>query len=289
MSQCMAAFMLLAAYSCQSDDKPEATASGKPIEIEVSIGPSTRIAYSGNAAQFTDGDRITLLSVAQGGIPSLSAGSATRQSSYTLSGDVWSSSPVMTWGDDVSVFDFYGVYPALSATDDLNDMSLKANLNDNDFMLASQLGLKYSDGKVSLGFSHAMAKLVVKIVKTGNEVSNPEGLTVKVANAKTHYSVSLPDLSVTASGTTSELAMTKQEGTMTYTALLPPQDGVTTIVVNDGTNNYKWTSASPLTLAKSKVTTVSLSVGEGPMTIGTVSVTDWTDSPINPDYPEIEG
>ena len=277
----MSALMLLTVSSCQSDDKATGDANGHLVDIEASIGTATRVTYNGNAAEFADGDCLTLLRLPKDGTPDLGSNSTNEQALFTLANGKWSSSPLLYWYDEQTEYDFYAIYPALTPSDDINDMSLKGNVVSDDIMFANKKNHSYSDGKVSLAFSHAMAKLVVNLNNIANEVNNPDNLTVTVKNAQTHYSMSISDMTISAKGTTSDLQLTKQQdGSLTYSLLLPPQDGVTSITVNDGTKTYTWTNSSAISLLAGKVTTVTLNVGENYILIGSVEVSDWASASI---------
>ena len=278
----MSALMLLTVSSCQSDDKATGDAKGHLVDIEASIGTATRVTYNGKAAEFADGDRITLLRLPKDVTPDLSSSAAIEQTIFTLANGKWSSSPLLYWYDEQTEYDFYAIYPAITSSDDINDMSLKGNVVSDDIMFANKKNHSYSDGKVSLAFSHAMAKLVVNLKNIANEVNNTGNLTVTVKNAQTHYSMSISDMTISAKGTTSDLQLTKQQdGSLTYSLLLPPQNEVTTIVVNDGTRTFTWTNTSAISLVAGKMTTVTLNVGENYVLFGSVSVENWTPSTIS--------
>ena len=282
LSQCMSALMLLTVSSCQSDDKATGDAKGHLVDIEASIGTATRVTYNGKAAEFADGDCLTLLRLPKDGTPDLGSNSTNEQALFTLANGKWSSSPLLYWYDEQTEYDFYAIYPAITSSDDINDMSLKGNVVSDDIMFANKKNHSYSDGKVSLAFSHAMAKLVVNLKNIANEVNNTGNLTVTVKNAQTHYSMSISDMTISAKGTTSDLQLTKQQdGSLTYSLLLPPQNEVTTIVVNDGTRTFTWTNTSALSLVAGKMTTVTLNVGENYVLFGSVSVENWTPSTIS--------
>ena len=95
-------------------------------------------------------------------------------------------------------------------------------------------------------------------------------------------------MKVSAIGTSTDLQLAKQTNSstsqqtasLTYSLLLPPQDGVTSITVNDGTKTYTWTNSSAISLLAGKVTTVTLNVGENYILIGSVEVSDWASASI---------
>lgn len=271
----MAALVLLTAYSCQSDDASGGS-NAKPVDIVATIGQSTRVAYNGNAAQFTDGDRITLFRLAEGDTLDLDLNSDIEQTTFSLANGKWSASPQMLWYDEEAKYDFYAIYPSLSAGDNLRRMSLKSDIDSNDVMFAMYKGKSFADGAVPLAFSHGMAKLVVNLSKLGTEVTNTDNLVVSVKNALSHFWTNLSQLTIIAYGTASDIQLSKQTGSQIYNLLLPPQDGVTTITISDGTRLYTWTNSTPISLIGGKVTTVTLNVGEDYMLIGSVAVTDWT-------------
>ena len=286
----MSALMLLTASSCQSDDKADGNAIAKMVDIEASVGTATRVTYNGNEAEFANGDAITLIRVPKDVTPDLVGNNtSTEKTTYTLANGKWSSSPLMLWYEQYleTPYDFYAIYPALTSSSDISAMTLTGNVSSDDVMLAKKGNHTYSDGKVSLAFSHAMAKLVVNLSKLANEVTNTDNLTVEVKALK-QYSVSFSDMKVSAQGTPTDLQLAKQTNSsaaqpstsIIYSLLLPPQNGVTSITVNDGTKTYTWTNSSAISLLAGKVTTVTLNVGENYVLIGSVAVEDWTPSSI---------
>ena len=286
----MSALMLLTASSCQSDDKADGNAIAKMVDIEASVGTATRVTYNGNEAEFANGDAITLIRVPKDVTPDLVGNNtSTEKTTYTLASGKWSASPLMLWYEQYleTPYDFYAIYPALTSSSDISAMTLTGNVSSDDVMLAKKGNHTYSNGKVSLALSHAMAKLVVNLSKLANEVTNTDNLTVEVKALK-QYSVSVSDMKVSAQGTPIDLQLAKQTNSsaaqpstsIIYSLLLPPQDGVTSITVNDGTKTYTWTNSSAISLLAGKVTTVTLNVGENYVLIGSVAVEDWTPSSI---------
>ena len=286
----MSALMLLTASSCQSDDKADGNAIAKMVDIEASVGTATRVTYNGNEAEFANGDAITLIRVPKDVTPDLVGNNtSTEKTTYTLANGKWSSSPLMLWYEQYleTPYDFYAIYPALTSSSDISAMTLTGNVSSDDVMLANKKNHTYSDGKVSLAFSHAMAKLVVNLSKLANEVTNTDNLTVEVKALK-QYSVSVSDMKVSAQGTPTDLQLAKQTNSsaaqpstsIIYSLLLPPQDGVTSITVDNGTKTYTWTNSSAISLLAGKVTTVTLNVGENYVLIGSVAVEDWNPSSI---------
>lgn len=285
----MSALMLLTVSSCQSDDKADGNAIGQPVDIEASIGTATRVTYNGNAAEFANGDAITLLRLTKDGTPDLSNNTSIEKTTFTLANGKWSASPLLLWYEKYlnTAYDFYAIYPALTSSSDINSMTLTGNVSSDDVMVANKKNHTFSDGKVSLAFSHAMAKLVVNLSKLANEVQNTDNLTVSV-KIQNQYSVSFSDMKVSAIGTSTDIQLAKQTNSsaaqqtasLTYSLLLPPQDGVTSITVNDGTKTYTWTNSSAISLLAGKVTTVTLNVGENYILIGSVEVSDWASASI---------
>ena len=204
----MSALMLLTVSSCQSDDKADGNAIGQPVDIEASIGTATRVTYNGNAAEFANGDAITLLRLTKDGTPDLSNNTSIEKTTFTLANGKWSASPLLLWYEQYlnTAYDFYAIYPALTSSSDISSMTLTGNISYDDVMLANKKNHTYSDGKVSLAFSHAMAKLVVNLSKLANEVQNTDNLTVEVKALK-QYSVSFSDMKVSAIGTSTDLQL----------------------------------------------------------------------------------
>lgn len=237
-----------------------------PVEIEASIsGKATRICYDGNTATFTEGDEIAVIT-AEGKTSIYKYTPTTPAPTY-----IWHSDAPLLWIEGTTASDFYGIYPADAETQSSGVIP--------DVLLAKAEKVSMGN-KVSLNFSHAMAKLAVNLTLR-NEIPADAALSVSV-DAIAAYDIDLANMKVSPSGEASTVTLIEQKTREQYQTHLPQQDKVTTIKINDGTKTYTWTnSGGGISLEAGKVTTVSLKVGNDGITIGSVTVSDWLSKEID--------
>ena len=271
LSQCLAAMSLLMTTSCQSDEN--VTAQEHRVEITTVIASNaTRVAYDGKKAEFEANDKLEVIGVPTGTTDLTTLPSGSMKSDFQFNGTTWTSDSRMVWDTDDTLYDFYGVYPCQTNY----VAAIQGNNAHDDVMFAKTTGLSYnnSGGKVMLAFSHAMAKLVVNISKLRDEIASNASLTVNV-KAKSLFDIDIYNQKVMANGNTSSIRLRELTPRESYATLLPSQDGVTTITINDGTKDYTWLSSTAIPLSPNKITTVTLSVGNDHILIATVNVLPW--------------
>lgn len=279
ISLCIAALPLLLAQSCQSDDHTVTTGS-RTVEIEAAIsGNATRIAYNGKTSQFAQGDKIRVTAVPAGtNIDENSLSSTYEYTPYT-----WQSPAPILWPLEETAYDFYGIYPAI---DNNYDYQIKGDAAHDDVMLAKTASKSYKDGKISLAFSHKMAKLAVSL-RLRDEIPADADIEVSV-EAIARFTIDLASQKVTTAGEDKkEITFIEQTPKSEYYALLPEQEGTTTIKITPTYPNlqnlqYTWTiPQGSLPLKAGEITTVNLNVGNDGITIGSVTVTPWTEEEID--------
>lgn len=288
ISLCIAALPLLLAQSCQSDDHTVTTGS-RTVEIEAAIsGNATRIAYNGKTSQFAQGDKIRVTAVPAG--TNIDENSLSSTYEYTNLHQptptyTWQSQAPILWPLEETAYDFYGIYPAI---DNNYDYQIEGDAAHDDVMLAKTASKSYKDGKISLAFSHKMAKLAVSL-RLRDEIPADAGIKVSV-EAIASFTIDLTSQKVTTAGEDKkEITFIEQTPKSEYYALLPGQDGIKTITIKvtpaapgQPSRQYTWTiPQGSLPLKAGEITTVNLNVGNDGITIGSVTVTPWTEKEID--------
>lgn len=289
ISLCIAALPLLLAQSCQSDDHAVTTGS-RTVEIEAAIsGNATRIAYNGKTSQFDEGDKIRVTAVPAG--TNIDENSLSSTYEYTNLHQptpptptyTWQSQAPILWPLEETAYDFYGIYPAI---DNNYDYQIEGDAAHDDVMLAKTASKSYKDGKISLAFSHKMAKLAVNL-RLRDEIPADADIEVSV-EAIASFTIDLASQKVTTAGEDKkEITFIEQTPKSEYYALLPEQEGTTTIKITPTYPNlqnlqYTWTiPQGSLPLKAGEITTVNLNVGNDGITIGSVTVTPWTEEEID--------
>lgn len=288
ISLCIAALPLLLAQSCQSDDYAVTTGS-HTVEIEAAIsGNATRITYNGKTSQFAKGDKIDVIAVPAG--TAVTAESPKSTYEYTPTEPTppytWQSPAPILWPLEETAYDFYAISPAM---DNNYAYKIEGNTAHDDVMLAKTENKTCKNGKISLAFSHAMAKLAVNL-RLRDEIPADAGIKVSV-EAIDKFSIDLASQKVTTAGEEKqEITFIEQAPRQAYYALLPEQDGIKAITIKLSPQptqiypNLQYTWALPqgsLPLKAGEITTVNLNVGNDGITIGSVTVTPWTEEEID--------
>lgn len=253
------------------------------ITIEARVGAMTKVSYSENATSFIAGDQIAVY----GWLGSADAVSATRIVDgvlNTLGTDgKWTPATPMLWKPGTDAHYFLGVYPAHAITSFTADAYTldPAKYTESDLLIATNLdGVKASQGPVVLTFDHAMAKLTVNLKFRSQWDATPAVSAVTV-NAKSTATVDYITKAVTAMGTAAAVdipaAASAPAGyALSFSGLQVPQDGVRTVTVTIGGQEYVYESATDIPLTSGQYTTLGLVVGKDKIELNSVSVSDWT-------------
>ena len=157
---------LLALAGCGKEPGP---AGAGEITVEASVGPMTKVSYTGNATDFTAGDRLALYAWT-GSAASVPASRAVDGVVNTFDGSKWTPASLMRWETMAAPHFFLGVSPApAAAVADLTAVPYTLDPADHtasDLLLATNFGtggagITPSATPVLLEFGHAMAKLVL--------------------------------------------------------------------------------------------------------------------------------
>ena len=277
--------VILSLTGCSNDGRMGADVDAGSITVDASIGPMTKVAYNGNATEFSVGDQIAVYgwTGSADAVPSKLAVNGVRN---TLGTDgTWTPATQMFWKNSTDAHYFVGVYPAK----DITDFTADAYTLDpspeaytaSDLLIAANLsGVKAAGGPVKLKFDHAMAKLNVNI-RFGNEFAvTPTISSVKVI-ARKNATVNYLTKSVTATGQVDSIGIPAAATVATgyaysYSGLQIPQNGVTTIIVSIADKEFVYTSTTDIQLQSGQYTTLGFIIGKDRLDLSSVSVSDWT-------------
>ena len=272
----LAAASLLALPGCLKDPGPS---DADLITIEASIGGQTKVSQTngGVSSAFERDDQIVVYAWTGDASP-VPATRAVDGVVNTLGSKGWSPASLMRWKSMSDTHYFLGVSPPRTIT----DFTADPYTLDPDQYTASDLlvattpsGITPTKNAISLECSHVMAKLIVNLTFRNQWASAPTVESVKV-NARTTGTVNYLAKEVTATGTASDLSLTKSDNA-SWHLLQIPQTGVTTITVRIGGKDYVYTHNTDIPLASGQYTTVNLNVGRDRVELSQtgITITDW--------------
>jgi len=271
-----AGFFTLA--GCLKDPAPS---QGGDITVQASIGTMTKVSYEGDGSAFASGDRIAVYAWT-GSSTEVPATRVVDGVVNTFDGSAWTPASLMRWKSETDAHYFLGVSPVRSISSFTEDaFSLTpGDFTASDLLIATNIGgVTASGGPVSLGFSHAMAKLDVNLNFRSQWGSTPTVTSVNVT-AKSSASVNYLAKAVTATGTAAAVSLTALESPVSgfarsYSGLQVPQSGVRQIIVHIGDTDFVYQAGEDIPLVPGKVTTVNLVVGRDKIVPGSMTITDW--------------
>ena len=281
----MVAVAGLVLAGCNKTDAPEA--GSLDMTVKASIGEMTKVSYSGVKTTFDQGDSLSLyawIDEADKVADKLVVNGVVNK----FDGKSWIPETQMRWKNVHDNHYFIGISPAHKVLDfEADEFVLNpAEYAANDLLIANDLnGQKVAkdlvSNPVSLSFSHAMAKLNVNLKFRSQWAATPT-VTSVATTAMDCYKVNYLTKEVTAYGDNAQvqlqaLTTTPQTYALSYSGLQVPQDGVTVITVVIGGKNFIYEAAEPIVLESGKITTLGLIVGREEITLGTVSVEDWSE------------
>ncbi len=281
----MVAVAGLVLAGCNKTDAPEAGSLN--MTVKASIGEMTKVSYSGVKTTFDQGDSLSLY--AWIGEPDKVADKLVVNGVVNkFDGEVWTPKTQMRWKNVRDDHYFIGISPAREVASFTADEYVldPTQYAANDLLIANDLnGQKVANdlvpNPVSLSFSHAMAKLNVNLKFRSQWAATPE-VTSVATTAMDCYKVNYLTKEVTAYGDNAQvqlqaLTTTPQGYALSFSGLQVPQNGVTVITVVIGGKNFIYEAAEPIVLESGKITTLGLIVGREEITLGTVSVEDWSE------------
>src|SRR5574344_516470 len=262
--------------------------------ITVSASPSTKTVVSNGVESFASGDKISVYAWTGTAASISTTDLVVNNSVNTYDGTAWAADPQMLWKDQTTAHFFMARYPEAAVTNFTSDAFTvdPADQEKSDLLVAvntgtSGAGLTATNNPVPLIFDHVMAKFSVVLSfrnqwgvdNSGNNVKpSISGVTVDaVSTATVDY------ISETATPTGTAAAVTLPEtgtGTYVYQSVMVPQS-VSKVVVKSGTKTYTYNSATAITLEKGKSTSLALIVGRDEITLGSVTIHDWSTGTTN--------
>ena len=281
----MAAVAGLVLAGCNKTDAPEAGSLN--MTVKASIGEMTKVSYSGVKTTFDKGDSLSLYAWV-GGADKVADRLVVNGVVNKFDGKSWIPETQMRWKNVRDNHYFIGISPAREVASFTADEYVldPTQYAANDLLIANDIkGQKVAQdlvpNPVSLSFSHAMAKLNVNLKFRSQWAATPE-VTSVATTAMDCYKVNYLTKAVTAYGSVAQvqlqpLTTTPQGYALSFSGLQVPQDGVTAITVVIDGKDYIYTAAEPIVLESGKITTLGLIVGREEITLGTISVEDWTE------------
>lgn len=293
----MAAALVLAGCN-----KGISTPDSRTITVKASIGPMTKVSYTGDKSDFVAGDALSLYAWT-GSNTAIPANSlVVKNVVNTLDGasGLWKPATQMLWDDMTTPHYFMAVSPAREVTAFTADPYVMDSHADkfqqSDLLIATSLtGLVATSNPVALNFTHAMAKLNVNL-SFRNQWTPQEDLPATTnieakvdtlyATAKATATINYINKAVTATGSAVMVGMNRLANA-SWTTLMVPQAGFRTISIvlkgNDawlgGNGTYVFTHSADIPLVSGKYTTVNLIVGRDQITLdekaGGITITDW--------------
>lgn len=187
---------ILAFVSCSKSDET------RSVEIKFRLSlPGTKA----TASAFEAGDAVSLYAVAYDGVtqmPLQIGGNWFNNEKLTFDGSSWNAGRTLYWAD--AACDFYAFYPYQPTIGSMEKYPFSVALDQStvrsgdvlggyeasDLLYASAENVSRSAGSVSLGFSHMMSKLVVRVIKGANfEGDIPNDIVAHVYNTVTECTV----------------------------------------------------------------------------------------------------
>ena len=292
----IAAVAGLVLAGCNKDLVDPGTASNE-MRVTADLGALTKVSYGtygGDKKAFATGDQIAVYAW-MGDAKAVPSWRVVNGVVNTLGEDgTWTPETQMLWKTVVDPHYFLGIAPVHKITDFTADPYTldSSDWQKSDLLIAQILGdgILAASNPVPLEFKHAMARLDVKLsfrnqwTQVLPAKENTEALISGVTvTAKKAATVDYITETVTATGDPTNIYMCKLSNS-SWSSLMVPQDGVTTITLNlsgndawwGGNKTHEFISTADIPLVSGKVTTVNLIVGRDQIEVGTISINDWT-------------
>ena len=292
---------IAAALTLSGCNKGDSTPDSRTITVQASIGPMSKVAYTGDKSAFQAGDALSLYAWT-GSKTAIPSSLVVNNVVNTLEAGtgLWKPATQMLWDDMTTPHYFMAVSPARTVTaftaDPYTLDPAADKFQQSDLLIATNVeGLVATNNPVDLNFDHAMAKLNVNL-SFRNQWTPQENLPAQTnveakvdmvyASAKVSATINYINKAVTATGTNASVAMNKVKNAA-WTTLMVPQAGFRTISIvlkgNDewlgGNGTYVFTHSADIPLVSGKYTTVNLIVGRDQITLdekaGGITITDW--------------
>lgn len=260
----------------------------KYITVSSGIGNMSRVTTKDDGTQqFEAGDKISVYAWtgSKDEAPAV-ANRVVDNAINTLGADgKWTAQPQMLWKNLNDDHFFAAVYPALETSpSDLTKVAYTIDLTKQencDLLVATSLeGIKAQNNPVQLKFDHVMAKIQVNLDYRNQWGGGaPTVTSVKVKNTSSSASLNLLTKAVTVDeqSTRSDLALSVNTANKEYASILFPQNDITSIAITIDGKDYVYVSnQGNIKLESGKITVVNLIVGRNEVTLGDVTINDWS-------------
>ena len=273
---------ILALAGCNNDSGIGMDVDAGSITIQATIGQMTKVAYNGNATNFTEDDTILLYGWT-GNKASVPAERVVDSVTNWFDGTVWIPDKQMRWKNATDAHYFLAIYPVPDSVTSFTAATYKLNVADyraSDLLVAANLGgVKAADGPVNLTFNHVLAKLNVNL-KFASEWDSVPVVDKVTATVKTKATVNYLTGTMTANGVEEALAMPQSVTTAagydyTYSCLEIPQTDAKYITITVGARKFVYEASKNIPLNSGKLTTIDLKVGKDTIFLNTISVSEW--------------
>jgi len=244
----IAYFLLTAVLMTACNEHETETVTQDEVTFAAGVGKyATRLNQDGN--QWTEGDQIGVYSFASGATTTTHFSNVAYTAAATAAATVFNpANDAITFPKDGSAVDFMAYYPYLSIMSDdvypINLSNQETSLVAHDLLYArsNNDGTGHTEGTVSLGFTHQLAKIIINIVdnKTGAIITpDAGGMIIKGMNTTANFDLKTGLLSGAATSTDITPYM---NGSSTEAILLPfTVADYHDVIMTVGGNKYLWT------------------------------------------------
>lgn len=314
--------------ACSQKDAATAFSGSREISVQAGIGQmATRVSYQGDSSYFVPNDVISVYawdedSGSKSSVPAAENRVVDGVENTLAANGQWIPDKQMLWSRVGAKHFFIGIFPSREVQNFSEDPykldTTALGYEGSDLLIAQQFGedgngILPSQGKVSLKFTHAMAKLVVHLHFRDQWREIPEGSNVRTdtipevtfvralardtgvvnfytkaitaVNAQEVRNVGLPFRSITPTTATEDNFYKVH-----FSGLMIPGQSFQKIIVHvapvegvsEGHGDYTYNHGSPISLAAGKVTHVYLTIGRDLIELddeheGGISIENWED------------
>lgn len=207
---------------------------------------TTRLSQDGS--QWTEGDKIGIYSFASGTTATIHFSNIAYEADATAAATLFNAvSEAVTFQKDRSAVDFMAYYPYLATMNDdmypieLSDQTASLVAHDLLYARSNNDGNGYTEGTISLGFTHQLTKIIVNLVdnESGESLTpDDEGMLIKGMNTAAYFDLKAGELSET---TTPSDITPYLNGQSTEAILLPfTVGGEHEVVIAVDGHKYLW-------------------------------------------------
>lgn len=274
----VAAITLTLGACSNEKENNEPQAAPKYITVSTQISGRTTIANDGTQV-FANGDKISVYAWT-GTATEIPSSLVVNNSINSYDGTKWTATPQMLWKDMTSAHYFLSVYPQKAITDFKSDAYTLdvANQEGSDLLVATNVtGQTATNAPVPLQFDHIMAKLVINLTFR-NQWGGTPTVTSVVAQAVKTATVNYLTKAVTPGSDIANILMPVTADNTKYSSVMVPQSTTfNTIIIEINGTSYSYYDGKGISLQSGKITTVNLIVGRDTITLGDVSINNWTE------------